>query len=86
MDKTESVWTKKMGPREQWRIVRALFGFMQPFAKYFYSALLLAGIISVLNVVMPRVLQDYEQSSSQYESTVANFGDVCAHLPGLDVS
>ncbi|MBJ7632030.1 ABC transporter ATP-binding protein [Weissella confusa] len=59
MDKTESVWTKKMGPREQWRIVRALFGFMQPFAKYFYSALLLAGIISVLNVVMPRVLQDF---------------------------
>ena len=32
------------------------------------------------------VTRFYEQSSSQYESTVANFGDVCAHLPGLDVS
>ena len=87
MDKTESVWTKKMGPREQWRIVRALFGFMQPFAKIFlFGATIGGNNFSVECGDAEIVTRFYEQSSSQYESTVANFGDVCAHLPGLDVS
>ncbi|AWF94583.1 Putative ABC transporter ATP-binding protein exp8 [Weissella cibaria] len=43
----------------QFQTVGALFRFMKPYAKYFYGALLLAAAISVVNVLLPRLLQTF---------------------------
>ncbi|TVV26559.1 ABC transporter ATP-binding protein [Weissella cibaria] len=52
-----SAWSGKMTVATQFQTVRALFHFMKPYAKYFYGALLLAAAISVVNVLLPRLLQ-----------------------------
>lgn len=54
-----SAWSGKMTATTQFQTVRALFRFMKPYAKYFYGALLLAAAISVVNVLLPRLLQTF---------------------------
>ena len=54
-----SAWSGKMTVATQFQTVRALFHFMKPYAKYFYGALLLAAAISVVNVLLPRLLQTF---------------------------
>lgn len=52
-------WSGKMTAAAQFQTVRALFRFMKPYAKYFYGALILAAAISVVNVLLPRLLQTF---------------------------
>ena len=54
-----SAWSGKMTAAAQFQMVRALFRFMKPYAKYFYGALILAAAISVVNVLLPRLLQTF---------------------------
>lgn len=54
-----SAWSGKMTAATQFQTVGALFRFMKPYAKYFYGALLLAAAISVVNVLLPRLLQTF---------------------------
>ena len=54
-----SAWSGKMTAATQFQTVRALFRFMKPYAKYFYGALILAAAISVVNVLLPRLLQTF---------------------------
>ncbi|MCA1356044.1 ABC transporter ATP-binding protein/permease [Weissella cibaria] len=54
-----SAWSGKMTAAAQFQTVRALFRFMKPYAKYFYGALILAAAISVVNVLLPRLLQAF---------------------------
>lgn len=54
-----SAWSGKMTAAAQFQTVRALFHFMKPYAKYFYGALILAAAISVVNVLLPRLLQTF---------------------------
>lgn len=54
-----SAWSGKITVATQFQTVRALFHFMKPYAKYFYGALLLAAAISVVNVLLPRLLQTF---------------------------
>lgn len=54
-----SAWSGKMTATTQFQTVRALFRFMKPYAKYFYGALILAAAISVVNVLLPRLLQTF---------------------------
>lgn len=54
-----SAWSSKMTAATQFQTVRALFRFMKPYAKYFYGALILAAAISVVNVLLPRLLQTF---------------------------
>ena len=54
-----SAWSGKMTAAAQFQTVRALFRFMKPYAKYFYGALILAAAISVVNVLLPRLLQTF---------------------------
>ncbi|MFL4498663.1 ABC transporter ATP-binding protein [Weissella sp. MSCH1] len=54
-----SAWSGKMTAATQFQTVWALFRFMKPYAKYFYGALILAAAISVVNVLLPRLLQTF---------------------------
>ena len=54
-----SAWSGKMNAATQFQTVWALFRFMKPYAKYFYGALILAAAISVVNVLLPRLLQTF---------------------------
>ena len=54
-----SAWSGKMTAAAQFQTVRALFRFMKPYAQYFYGALILAAAISVVNVLLPRLLQTF---------------------------
>lgn len=54
-----SAWSGKMTATTQFQTVRTLFRFMKPYAKYFYGALILAAAISVVNVLLPRLLQTF---------------------------
>lgn len=54
-----SAWSGKMTATTQFQTVRALFRFIKPYAKYFYGALILAAAISVVNVLLPRLLQTF---------------------------
>lgn len=54
-----SAWSGKMTAATQFQTVGALFRFMKPYAKYFYGALLLVAAISVVNVLLPRLLQTF---------------------------
>ncbi len=54
-----SAWSGKMTAATQFQTVRALFRFMKPYAQYFYGALILAAAISVVNVLLPRLLQTF---------------------------
>lgn len=54
-----AAWSGKMTAAAQFQTVRALFRFMKPYAKYFYGALILAAAISVVNVLLPRLLQTF---------------------------
>ena len=54
-----SAWSGKMNAATQFQTVWALFRFMKPYAKYFYGALILASAISVVNVLLPRLLQTF---------------------------
>ncbi len=54
-----SAWSGNMTAATQFQTVRALFRFMKPYAKYFYGALILAAAISVVNVLLPRLLQTF---------------------------
>lgn len=54
-----SAWSGKMTAAAQFQTARALFRFMKPYAKYFYGALILAAAISVVNVLLPRLLQTF---------------------------
>ncbi|ALI32171.1 ABC transporter ATP-binding protein [Weissella cibaria] len=54
-----AAWSGKMTAATQFQTVGALFRFMKPYAKYFYGALLLVAAISVVNVLLPRLLQTF---------------------------
>jgi ATP-binding cassette subfamily B protein len=59
MENNESVWSQKLSLRQQAQIVGQLMAFAKPFATYFYGSLVIAVAVSAVNVLLPRVLQDF---------------------------
>lgn len=54
---TQSAWSKSLTAKEQREIVFRLFKFTKPFHKTFFWSILFAFSLSVLNVLLPRIIQ-----------------------------
>ncbi|WP_271495901.1 ABC transporter ATP-binding protein [Enterococcus sp. 5H] len=55
----QSEWTKSVPLKEQVSIVRQLFKFARPFRRTFYSAILFALVLSIINILLPKIIQNY---------------------------
>lgn len=55
----ESIWSRQMSLREQGQVIRQLIQFARPYSRYFYGALAFSVVVSVINVLLPRVLQEF---------------------------
>ncbi len=43
--------------KEQWAVIKRLFNFAKPFRRMFFSAIVFALILAIINVLLPRILQ-----------------------------
>lgn len=59
MEEYQSEWGKSIPLKEQVSIVKRLFGFAKPFRKTFALAIVFALALSVVNVLLPRVIQTF---------------------------
>ncbi|MEI5992949.1 ABC transporter ATP-binding protein [Candidatus Enterococcus mansonii] len=56
-EKYESEWTKSVPLKEQVSIVKRLLKFASPFRRTFFAAILFALILSIINIILPRIIQ-----------------------------
>lgn len=59
MEKHQSEWTKSIPVKEQVSIVKRLFKYARPFRMTFFIAILFAFILSIINVLLPRIIQTF---------------------------
>lgn len=60
MDKQhESVWAHSIPWKEQLQIIKRLFSFAKPFRWYFYFSIIFAAAVSVINILLPRIIQRF---------------------------
>ncbi|WP_265458940.1 ABC transporter ATP-binding protein [Enterococcus sp. HY326] len=59
MEKHQSEWTKSMPMKEQVILVKRLLKFTKPYRKSFYVAIIFALLLSVINVLLPRIIQTF---------------------------
>lgn len=59
MEEHQSDWTKSIPIKEQVSIVKRLFKYAKPFRITFLIAILFAFILSVINVLLPRIIQTF---------------------------
>ena len=57
MAQRESVWTRSMPVKEQLTVIRRLLPYAKPFKWFFVTTIILSGLISVVNIYLPKVLQ-----------------------------
>ncbi|MGM0217880.1 ABC transporter ATP-binding protein [Enterococcus sp. AZ126] len=58
-EKYESEWTKSVPLKEQVSIVKRLLKFAQPFRRTFITAILFALVLSIINILLPRIIQTF---------------------------
>lgn len=58
-EKYESEWTKSVPLKEQVSIVKRLLKFARPFRRTFFTAILFALILSIINIILPRIIQTF---------------------------
>lgn len=56
-EKYQSEWSRELPMKEQLTIVQCLFRFAKPFRRMFYTAILFAFGLSIINILLPRVIQ-----------------------------
>jgi len=56
-EKYQSEWSRELPMKEQLTIVQRLFRFAKPFRRMFYTAILFAFGLSIINILLPRVIQ-----------------------------
>lgn len=59
MAKKESIWAKKLTLKDQVNVIKGLIPFAKPYKWYFLAAVISIGFVSVLNILLPRILQDF---------------------------
>lgn len=59
MEKHQSEWSKSIPFSEQKVIIKRMFTFAKPFRKTFYGAIIFALLLSVVNIIMPRIIQTF---------------------------
>ena len=55
----ESVWARSMPVKEQLTVIRRLLPYAKPFKWFFIGAIILSGLVSVVNIYLPKVLQTF---------------------------
>ncbi|WP_283679740.1 ABC transporter ATP-binding protein [Lentilactobacillus sp. Marseille-Q4993] len=55
--KHQSAWSKSIPVHEQMRIIWRLFAYAKPFKWYFFSSIIFAAGLSVVNIVLPKIIQ-----------------------------
>ncbi|PZL76461.1 multidrug ABC transporter ATP-binding protein [Enterococcus plantarum] len=58
-EKYESEWTKSVPLKKQVSIVKRLLKFARPFRRTFFTAILFALILSIINIILPRIIQTF---------------------------
>ena len=58
----QSVWAKSMPIKQQMQVIGQLIRYARPYWKYFTSAIVLAGLISVVNILLPMIIRVYMDS------------------------
>ncbi|MGO3710913.1 ABC transporter transmembrane domain-containing protein, partial [Vagococcus salmoninarum] len=56
-EETESAWGKSMAMKEQVSIVKRLLTYTKPFKGQFIVAIALAIVLSIINIMMPKIIQ-----------------------------
>jgi len=59
MAERQSVWAKSMPVKEQFTVIRRLLPYAKPFKWFFIDTIVFSGLISVVNIYLPRILQTY---------------------------
>lgn len=59
MAQRQSVWARSMPVKEQLTVIRRLLPYAKPFKWFFIAAIVFSGLISVVNIYLPRVLQTF---------------------------
>ncbi|ETY73310.1 ABC transporter ATP-binding protein [Lactiplantibacillus fabifermentans] len=57
MAQRESVWARSIPVKEQLTVIRRLLPYAKPFKWFFVTTIILSGLISVVNIYLPKVLQ-----------------------------
>ncbi|WP_122645276.1 ABC transporter ATP-binding protein [Enterococcus mediterraneensis] len=57
MEQNQSEWSKSLSFKEQKTIIKRLFVFAKPFRKTFFIAILFALALSIVNIILPRIIQ-----------------------------
>lgn len=55
----ESVWAHSIPWKEQLTIIKRLFRFAKPFKWYFYFSIIFAAFVSVINILLPKIIQRF---------------------------
>lgn len=59
MEQHQSEWSKSIPFSEQKKIIKRLFVFAKPFRRTFIIAILFAFALSIVNVILPRIIQTF---------------------------
>ena len=68
-NKKESIWSHTMTTKEQFHTIKRMMPFTKPFLKQFLVAIVFAGIVSVINILLPRLIQFYMDHYLVHTST-----------------
>lgn len=64
----QSEWTKSIPLKEQTQIIKRLLKFAHPFRKTFVAAIAFAFVLSIVNVILPRIIQTFMDNYLSKES------------------
>lgn len=68
-NKKESIWSHTMTVKEQFHTIKRMLPFTKPFWKQFVVAIIFAGVVSVINILLPRLIQYYMDHFLVHSST-----------------
>ncbi|BDZ31801.1 ABC transporter ATP-binding protein [Lactiplantibacillus sp. WILCCON 0030] len=57
MAERQSVWARSMPVKEQLTVIRRLLPYAKPFKWFFVATIIMSGLISLVNIYLPKVLQ-----------------------------
>jgi len=59
MAERQSVWARSMPVKEQLTVIRRLLPYAKPFKWFFITTIIMSGLISLVNIYLPKVLQTF---------------------------
>ncbi|KAF1295800.1 multidrug ABC transporter ATP-binding protein [Enterococcus sp. JM4C] len=80
MEEYKSEWTKSIPLKEQKNIIQRLMKFAKPFRTTFIVSILFAFVLSIINVLLPRIIQTF---MDDYLSTQTATTQVILYFAGL---